>query len=162
VLAEAVRDLDSDDVVDLVEDLEDDRQQQAILDALEDPATGSRSQQLADLPGIFRRPPDAARGGGHGPEHWTVGEAIDFLRDQDDLPEQFYHVILVDPRMRPVANVTLGKLMGSRREVLLKSSPRDLSHHSGHTGRGRRGLCLQPVSPDLRPGGGRRRAALWA
>ena len=55
------------------------------------------------------------------PEHWNVGEAIDFLRDQDDLPDQFYHVILVDPRLQPVGNVTLGKLMASRREVLLRS-----------------------------------------
>jgi magnesium transporter len=62
------------------------------------------------------------------PEHWNVGEAIDFLRNQDDLPEQFYHLILVDPRLRPVANVTLGKLMGSRREVLLKSIAEETFH----------------------------------
>jgi magnesium transporter len=55
------------------------------------------------------------------PEHWNVGEAIDYLRNQDDLPEQFYHVILVDPRLKPVGKVALGKLMGSRREVLLTS-----------------------------------------
>ena len=27
------------------------------------------------------------------PEHWTVGQAIDFMRANDDLPEQFYHVV---------------------------------------------------------------------
>ena len=53
------------------------------------------------------------------PEHWTVGQAIDFLRSEDELPEQFYHVILVDPRMHPVGNVTLGKLMASKRTVKL-------------------------------------------
>ncbi len=42
------------------------------------------------------------------PEHWTVGEAIDFLRESPDLPDQFYHVILVDPRMRPTGYATLG------------------------------------------------------
>jgi len=41
------------------------------------------------------------------------------LREQETLPEQFYHVTLVDPRFKPVANVTLGKLMGSKRDVLL-------------------------------------------
>ena len=35
------------------------------------------------------------------PEHWTVGEAIDFLRESPTLPDQFYHVILTDPQMRP-------------------------------------------------------------
>jgi len=53
------------------------------------------------------------------PEHWTVGQAIDYLRRAEALPEQFYHVILVDPRMRPQGNVTLGKLMSAHREVLL-------------------------------------------
>jgi magnesium transporter len=62
------------------------------------------------------------------PEHWNVGEAIDYLRNQEDLPEQFYHVILVDPRLKPVGNVTLGKLMGSRREVLLQSLVEDMFH----------------------------------
>ncbi|MFT6912049.1 MAG: magnesium transporter, partial [Paracoccaceae bacterium] len=54
------------------------------------------------------------------PEHWSVGEAIDFLRrDAENLPEQFYHVILVDPRMRPVGYVTLGKLLSAARKVPL-------------------------------------------
>lgn len=53
------------------------------------------------------------------PEHWSVGEAIDHLRSKADLPEQFYHVVLVDPRLRPVGQVALGKLMAARREVKL-------------------------------------------
>jgi magnesium transporter len=56
---------------------------------------------------------------GRAPEHWTVGEAIDFMRGHEDLPEQFYHIVLVDPRMAPVGQVTLGKVMSSRREVKL-------------------------------------------
>jgi magnesium transporter len=54
------------------------------------------------------------------PEHWTVGEAIDFLREAESLPDQFYHIILVDPRMKPVGYVTLGRLLSSRRVVTLK------------------------------------------
>jgi magnesium transporter len=51
------------------------------------------------------------------PEHWTVGEAIDHLRNtpEEDLPDQFYHIIMVDPRLHPVGNITLGKLMRSKR-----------------------------------------------
>ncbi len=117
VLAEAVRDLESDDVVDLVEDL-DEPQQEAILDALEDADRLVVEQSLAwpeDTAGrLMQREVVMA------PEHWTVGQAIDYLRSSDDLPEQFYHVVLVDPRMHPVANVTLGKIMGARREVPLR------------------------------------------
>jgi uncharacterized protein (DUF924 family) len=59
------------------------------------------------------------------PEHWTVGEAIDHLRSETDLPEQFYHVILIDPRLRPVGYVTLGRLLGSRRDVKLADITED-------------------------------------
>ncbi|MDE3027581.1 MAG: magnesium transporter, partial [Paracoccaceae bacterium] len=36
------------------------------------------------------------------------------------LPDQFYHVILVDPRMRPVGNVTLGRILSAKREAKLR------------------------------------------
>lgn len=117
VLAEAVRELESDDVVDLIEDLEE-PQQEAILGALEDADRVAVEQALTypeDTAGrLMQREVVMA------PEHWTVGEAIDHLRRADELPEQFYHVILVDPRLHPVGNVTLGKLMSSRRDVPLK------------------------------------------
>ncbi|WP_417523181.1 magnesium transporter [Marinovum sp.] len=116
VLADAVRELDSDDVVDLIEDLEE-VQQEAILDALEDSERVAVQQSLSypeySAGRLMQREVVAA------PEHWRVGDAIDFLRSSEELPEQFYHITLVDPRMHPVGNVTLGRLMGSRREVPL-------------------------------------------
>lgn len=116
VLADAVRELDSDDVVDLVEYLEE-PQQEAILDALEDSDRAAVEQALnypeESAGRLMQREVVAA------PDHWTVGQAIDFMREREDLPEQFYHLILVDPRMKPTAYVTLGKLMASARKVLL-------------------------------------------
>lgn len=116
VLADAVRELESDDVVDLIEDM-DELRQDVILDVLTDTDRVAVEQSLTypenSAGRLMQREVVMA------PEHWTVGEAIDYLRDQESLPEQFYHVILVDPRFKPVGNVTLGKLMGSRREVLL-------------------------------------------
>nr|WP_319947845.1 magnesium transporter [uncultured Shimia sp.] len=123
VLAEAVRELESDDVVDLVEDL-DEPQQEAILEHLEDADRVAVEQALA-------YPEESAgrlmqRAVAMAPDHWNVGQCIDYLRKSDDLPEQFYHVIMVDPRMRPVGNVTLGRIMGSRRDVLLKDILEDV------------------------------------
>lgn len=118
VLAEAVRDLDSDDVVDLIEDLQE-PQQEAILDALDEADRAAVEQSLTypeySAGRLMQREVVTA------PEHWTVGEAIDFLRAEDWLPDQFYHVILVDPRMHPVGYVTLGKLLSSRRDVALRA-----------------------------------------
>ena len=118
VLSEAVRDMDSDDVVDLIEDLEDD-QQATILGALEDSDRAAVQQSLSypeySAGRLMQREVVMA------PEHWTVGEAIDHLRNtpEEDLPDQFYHIVMVDPRLHPVGNVTLGKLMRSRRETKL-------------------------------------------
>ncbi len=118
VLTQAVRDLDSDDVVDLVEDM-DDTQQEAILDALED-ADRLAVQQALSYP-EFSAGRLMQREVVMAPEHWTVGDAIDHLRSssEEDLPDQFYHIVVVDPRLHPVGNVTLGKMMRSRRDVPL-------------------------------------------
>ena len=122
VVAEAVRELDTDDVVDILEDLEA-PQQAEILDALEDADRVAVEQALAypeySAGRLMQREVVVA------PEHWTVGETIDFLRNSDHLPDQFYHVILIDPRMRPKGYVTLGRLLSSRREVALRAIVED-------------------------------------
>ncbi|MEY8831424.1 magnesium transporter [Sedimentitalea sp. XS_ASV28] len=123
VLAEAVRELESDDVVDLIEDLEQ-PQQDAILGALDETDRLAVRQAMSYPEGsagrLMQREVVMA------PEHWNVGQAIDYMRSNDHMPEQFYHVILVDPRMRPVGNVSLGKLMGARRETPLLDITEDM------------------------------------
>jgi len=116
VLVEAIRELESDDVVDLLEDLEG-QQHDAILDALEDSDRAAVEQSLVNPENSAGRL--MQREVVSSPEHWSVGEAIDFIRKSEGLPEQFYHIILVNPRFEPVGYVTLGRLMGSRREVSL-------------------------------------------
>lgn len=116
VLAEAVRELESDDVVDIVEDLEPE-QAGIVLEALDSSERAAVEQALSypeySAGRLMQREVVVA------PAHWTVGQAIDDLRARTDLPEAFYHVILVDPRMHPVGIVSLGRLMASRREVKL-------------------------------------------
>ncbi|MQQ07705.1 magnesium transporter [Epibacterium sp. SM1979] len=116
VLAEAVRELESDDVVDLLEDLEE-PQQEAILDVLEDSDRVAVEQSLAypenSAGRLMQREVVMA------PDHWTVGQVIDHMRASEDLPEQFYHVVVVNPRLHPVGNVTLGRIMATRRDVPL-------------------------------------------
>jgi len=116
VLAEAVRELDSDDVVDILEDLEEPAQER-ILEALEAGDRAAVEQSLAypeySAGRLMQREVVTA------PDHWTVGEAIDFLRAEEGLPDQFYHVVLVNPRMKPVGYVTLGRILSARRDVRL-------------------------------------------
>jgi len=121
-LADAVRDLESDDVVDLVEYL-DDEQQEAVLDALD---AGDR----AVVEQALTYPEESA--GRHmqselvrAPEHWTVGEAIDYLRSDVVLPDQFYHIILVDPRLKATGYVTLGRILSHPRDTALRDLTED-------------------------------------
>ncbi len=122
VLAGAVRDLESDDVVDLLEDL-DQTGQAAILGALEDTDRFAVERALSypeySAGRLMQREVVM------GPEHWTVGEAIDYVRQSKDLPEQFYHMVLVNPRLEPVGYVTLGRMLSSRRDVKLTEIAED-------------------------------------
>jgi magnesium transporter len=117
ILAEAVRELETDDVVYLAEDM-DEPQQQRILRALDDIDRAAVEASLKygeDSAGrLMQREVVVA------PEHWAVGDVIDFLRAEDWLPESFYDIIIVDPHMHPVGMVALGRLMGAGRRVLLK------------------------------------------
>jgi magnesium transporter len=122
VLVDAVRDLETDDVVDLLEDLEQ-PQQDLILEALTVADRAAVEQAMAypeySAGRLMQRETVV------GPEHWTVGQTIDFLRESKQLPDQFYHVILVDPRMKPVGYVTLGRVLSARRDVALRDIVED-------------------------------------
>lgn len=116
VLREAMRDLDSDDVIDILEDL-DAPQRAEILGALD-------AADRAAVQAAFAYPEGSAgrlmqREVVALPQDWTVGAAIDHLRRSDTLPDQFYHVILTDPRARPQGYATLGRILSAQRDVRL-------------------------------------------
>ncbi|WP_210528026.1 magnesium transporter [Rubellimicrobium arenae] len=121
-LAEAVRDLETDDVVDLVEDL-DPAAQEAVLDALPaaDRIAVEKALTYPEYSAGRLMQSEVVRA----PHHWTVGEAIDFLRSGVILPDQFYHVVLIDPRLKPVGYVTLGRILSSRRDMKLRDITED-------------------------------------
>lgn len=116
VLAAAVRDLETDDVVYLAEDL-DEPQQERLLEALDkaDRVAVERSLLYAEYSAgrMMQREVVVA------PEHWTVGHTIDFLRGEEYLPESFYDLIIINPRNHPTGVVGLGRLMGSARATKL-------------------------------------------
>ncbi len=117
-LAEAAKDLDTDDVVYLVEDLEEDAQRE-ILAAL-DPIDRHAVAQSLNYPEytagrLMQRELVKA------PPFWTVGQTIDFMRASEDLPEQFYDVIIVDAGAKPIGKVSLSRILGAKRPVTLDS-----------------------------------------
>lgn len=120
--AEAVRELDTDDVVDIIEDLED-AEKAYILESLEVEDRAAVESSLAwpeHSAGRLMQSETVAV-----PQDWTVGRAIDQMRSAEWLPDQFYHVILVDARHRPTGYATLGRVLASRRDVALADIAED-------------------------------------
>jgi magnesium transporter len=116
-IAVAVSALETDDIVYVLEDLEPAERAQA-LQALppDDRAVVEQSLNYPEYSAgrLMQREAVTA------PPFWTVGQMIDWLRASDDLPEAFYDVIVVDPAMRPVGKVALGKILSARRPVTLE------------------------------------------
>ncbi len=117
ILAAAVQDLETDDVVYLAEDM-DEPQQERILRALDAADRAAVEQSLTydeySAGRLMQREVVVA------PEHWTVGDAIDFMRAEEWLPESFYNIVIVSPQMHPIGMVALGRLMGAARAVKLQ------------------------------------------
>ncbi len=126
VLAEAVRELDSDDLVDILEDL-DQPERDFILDSLESGDREAVQSAMSWPEGSAGRLMQVETV--TAPESFSVGEMIDYLRSAEDLPDQFYHIILVDPDSHPTGYATLGRVLASRRDVLL----RDITEESFRT-----------------------------
>jgi magnesium transporter len=55
------------------------------------------------------------------PSHWSVGQAIDFLREAEDLPRDFYDIFLVDSNQRPIGAIPLSRILATRRHVALSA-----------------------------------------
>ncbi|MEM9716203.1 MAG: magnesium transporter [Pseudomonadota bacterium] len=114
IVSEAVKDLDTDDVVDLLENMEQE-QRSKVLDALDD------ADELAVRRSLEYPEYTAGRLMQRelvlGLPHWTVGDAIDDMRRDQDLPNKFYDMIIVDPKMQPIGKVPLYRMMAANRKT---------------------------------------------
>jgi magnesium transporter len=111
-VADIAGQLDTDDAVAMIEDMEE-SDQQAVLDAL-DPDDRAAIVDALSYPEetagrLMRRDLIAV------PEHWTVGQVIDYLRAGDDLTTEFWEVFVVDPQHHPVGTVQLSWVLRTPR-----------------------------------------------
>ena len=108
--------LETDDAVQLLEDLdEDDRQ--AIIDELE-PETQAAVESALSYPEetagrLMNRHAMAV------PEHLTVGDLIDYLREAGDLEHDFFEVFIVDSSHHPVGTCALNWILTTPRSIKL-------------------------------------------
>ena len=115
-VAEGVRELESDDAVELLEGL-DQEDQEEILEKLP-PSEREEIERSLDYPegsAGRRMQTDVITV----PPHWTVGQAIDYMRETPDLPERFYEIYVIDPNRVWRGAVPLDVLLRARRPVPL-------------------------------------------
>jgi len=116
-VAEVITEMDSDEAVQVLEDME----------------AGERAEVLSSVPKEEREdievglafPEDSA---GRRMQtdvvsvgtNWTVGQTIDYLREESDLPEEFLDLFVVDEEARPVGIISLSRILRSPRNTLMR------------------------------------------
>jgi magnesium transporter len=111
-VADIAGQLDTDDAVAMIEDLDRD-DQQAVLRAME-PDDRAAVEEALGYPEesagrLMQRDLCAV------PEHWTVGQVIDYLRSTADLPTDFWEVFVVDAAHHPVGTCKLSTILRTPR-----------------------------------------------
>lgn len=125
-VASILADLDSDDALDIIEDLDEDFQKEIIRKL-------SAKTRLALEEGLSF-PEDSAgrlmqREVVSIPEFWTVGKAIDYLREaKEELPEEFFDVVVISPTHHVIGEIRLDKLISSKRNQKLTELIKSESH----------------------------------
>ncbi|MBO9669859.1 MAG: magnesium transporter [Sphingobium sp.] len=115
-IAELASELDTDDAVAIIEDLDEDDKQE-VLEAMEPEDRAAIESALAypeeSAGRLMQRDLVAV------PEHWTVGQTIDFLRDTPDLTSDFWEIFVVDPGHKPVGTCQLSWVMRCPRDIAM-------------------------------------------
>jgi magnesium transporter len=116
IVADIAELLDTDDAVAMIEDLDED-DQQAVLAEME-------PEDRAAIESALSYPEESAgrlmsRDFVAFPEHRTVGDLIDFLRDDKELATEFWEVFIVDARHHPVGTCALSWILRAPRHVVL-------------------------------------------
>ena len=115
-VADIAGQLDTDDAVALIEDL-DEEDQRAVLRAME-PDDRAAVEEALSYPEesagrLMQRDLIAV------PEHWKVGQVIDYMRSSDDLPTDFWEVFVVGPNHHPVGTCKLSTILRTPRTKLV-------------------------------------------
>ncbi|RWB96595.1 magnesium transporter [Mesorhizobium sp.] len=124
-IAQAVQELDSDDAVYILEDL-DQEDQEEILSQL--PFTERiRLRRALDYPeetaGRRMQTEFVAV-----PPFWTIGQTIDYMREDQNLPDRFSQIFVIDPGFKLLGAIDLDQILRTKRAVKVE----DVMHETRH------------------------------
>ena len=116
-VAEVITEMDSDEAVQVLEDMGE-KERKEILEEVPDEERGAIEIGLAypeDSAGRRMQTDFVSVG-----RNWDVGETIDFLREEVDLPEEFFDVFVVDEKEKPIGVISLSRILRSPRPTLMR------------------------------------------
>ncbi len=124
-IAQAVQELDSDDAVYILEDL-DAADQDEILAQLPFTERIRLRRSLAypeETAGRRMQTEFVAV-----PPFWTVGQTIDYMREEQNLPDRFSQIFVIDPTFRLLGAIDLDRILRTKRTVKVE----DIMHETRH------------------------------
>lgn len=124
-IAAGIGELDSDDAVYILEDLDrEDRddilsqlpftERVRLLRALDYPESSAGRRMQTEFVAV--------------PPFWTVGQTIDYLREEEELPESFSQIFVIDPTFKLVGVMDLDRLLRSKRQVKIETIMHETNH----------------------------------
>ncbi len=117
VIASAVRKLETDDALYLIEDM-DEEDQDEILSKVPSADRVALKRALdypEDTAGRIMQTEFVAV-----PSFWSVGQTIDYMRLEDELPEDFAEIYVVDPAFHTVGFIPVSHVLRNSRETLIQ------------------------------------------
>ena len=116
-MADAITEMDSDEAVQVLEDLETYQQTDILREV--------PREERRDIEKGLQYPEDSA---GRRMQtdfvavdtDWSVGQTIDYLRDEEDLPDEFFDVFVVDGARKPVGTISLSRVLRSDRNTPMR------------------------------------------
>lgn len=116
-MAEVITEMESDEAVQVLEDMEAEERNEVLREVPD--------EEREDIEIGLAYPEDSA-GRRMQTElvsvatDWTVGQTIDFLREEEDLPEEFLDLFVIDGEDKPVGVISLSRILRSPRTTLMR------------------------------------------
>lgn len=124
-IAAGIGELDSDDAVYILEDLDQEDRDEILSQlpftervrlrrALDYPESSAGRRMQTEFVAV--------------PPFWTVGQTIDYMRDEEGLPESFSQIFVIDPTFKLLGSVDLDRILRTKRKTKVESIMRESSH----------------------------------
>lgn len=124
-IAEAFKQLDSDDAVYILEDLEDaDREEILAAMPFEERLRLRRSLDYPEESAGRRMQTEFIAV----PPYWSVGQTIDYMREDKDLPDRFHEIFIVSPQFKLLGSVDLDRVLRTGRQSKIEEIMGETTH----------------------------------